>query len=124
MPQKANFLDIKYIFLGKKTKMNEAVEEEHERCKRWVECRLVSSLVQTNIGKEFECLCHDENERKHFNASPEYRELIKKLFGMEIEEYLGSTFEADEVQEKDENKKSKDDNETEEEEKPVRKPYK
>ena len=54
MPQKANFLDIKYFFLGKKTRMNEAVEEEHERCKRWDECRLVSSLlVQTNTGKEF-----------------------------------------------------------------------
>ena len=97
MPQKAIFLDIKYIFWGGKTKMNETVEEEHERCKRWVECRLVSSLVQTNTGKEFKCLSHDENERKHFNASPEYLEFIKKLFGMEIEEYLGLTFEADEV---------------------------
>ena len=105
--------------------MNEAaLEEEKERKKRWVERQLVRSLFKTQTGKEFNGLYHDENEVKKFNASPEYRELHKKLFGNEIEACLGTTVEADEVQEKEEKKKSnKDDNGTEEEEKPVRKPY-
>ena len=64
---------------------NKAMVEEHISCKRWIECPLVSSFVQTKTGKELKCLCHDENKRKCFNASPEYREFFKELIGMEIE---------------------------------------
>ena len=64
----------------------EYMEEEHLRCKRWIECWLVSSVVQNKTGKEFKCLCHNENEQKRFNTSPEYQIFIKDLNRMEIEE--------------------------------------
>ena len=43
-------------------------------------------------------MCHDENERKRFNASPEYWEFIKDLTGMEIEEIGTFTIEWDKLQ--------------------------
>ena len=76
----------------------EYMEEEHLRCKRWIECWLVSSVVQNKTGKEFKCLCHNENKRKHFNASPEYWEFFKELIRLEIEEVGTFTFEANKVQ--------------------------
>ena len=82
----------------KKLPMNEAMEEEHVRCQRWIECRLVSTIIQSTTGKEFKCLCHDENERKRFHASPEYLKYFKEEIGMNIEELgAGITFEAVEV---------------------------
>ena len=70
----------------------EYMEEEHLRYSKWIECRLVRSVIQKKQGKEFKCLCHDDNERERFNASPEYRKIIKNLTRMEIEQIGTSTF--------------------------------
>ena len=57
------------------------MEEENDRCSKWINCRLIRAVILKKQGYEFKCLCHDENEQERFNASPEYREFIKDMTG-------------------------------------------
>ena len=64
----------------------EYMEEENNWCSKWINCRLIRAVILKKHRYKFKCLCHDENERERFNASPEYREFIKDMTGMDIEE--------------------------------------
>ena len=72
--------------MGDMYRKMEYMEEENDRCSKWINCRLIRAVLLKKQGYESKCLCCDENERERFNASPEYREFIEGMTGMTIEE--------------------------------------